>query len=89
MTHYRADRRFEHCVAPKRMFEMAARYAATMSERLADLDGASYGTAREAAGRPGGCCRDFTVLFVSLARAAGIPARVHVGFASYFILTPW
>ena len=40
-----------------------------------ELDGAPFGAAREVAGRLVGCCRDFTVLFVSLARAAGIPAR--------------
>ncbi|KAH8646202.1 hypothetical protein BX600DRAFT_477269 [Xylariales sp. PMI_506] len=32
-----------------------------------------------------GCCRDSTVLFLSLARQKGIPARARVGFASYFM----
>jgi hypothetical protein len=31
-----------------------------------------------------GCCRDFTVLFLSMLRHQGIPARGRVGFASYF-----
>jgi hypothetical protein len=31
-----------------------------------------------------GCCRDFTVLFLALARRHGVPARARVGFASYF-----
>ncbi|HVC39712.1 MAG TPA: transglutaminase domain-containing protein [Candidatus Dormibacteraeota bacterium] len=31
-----------------------------------------------------GCCRDFTVFFVSMARHKGIPARPRVGYASYF-----
>lgn len=32
-----------------------------------------------------GCCRDFTVLLVAVARHEGIPARARVGFAAYFI----
>src|SRR5262249_48635252 len=32
-----------------------------------------------------GCCRDFTVLFVSMARHRGIPSRARVGFAGYLI----
>jgi hypothetical protein len=31
-----------------------------------------------------GCCRDFTVLFLTIARAHGVPARARVGFATYF-----
>jgi hypothetical protein len=31
-----------------------------------------------------GCCRDFTVLFVAIARHKGIPSRAGVGFARYF-----
>jgi len=31
-----------------------------------------------------GCCRDFAVLFSSMARHQGIPCRVRVGFATYF-----
>jgi hypothetical protein len=32
-----------------------------------------------------GCCRDFTVLLLTLARHQGIPARARVGFATYFV----
>ena len=32
-----------------------------------------------------GCCRDFTVLFLSMARHLGTPARARVGFATYFV----
>jgi transglutaminase-like putative cysteine protease len=31
-----------------------------------------------------GCFRDFTVLFVAMARHKGIPSRARVGFARYF-----
>ena len=31
-----------------------------------------------------GCCRDFTVLFLAIAREHGVPARARVGFATYF-----
>ncbi|MHB1009404.1 MAG: transglutaminase-like domain-containing protein [Propionibacteriaceae bacterium] len=36
-----------------------------------------------------GCCRDFTALFVSFARAHGIPARSRVGFSGYFVDGWW
>ena len=39
---------------------------------------------RGATWRVVGCCRDATLLFVSLARHKGIPARMRVGFAAYF-----
>ncbi len=32
-----------------------------------------------------GCCRDFTVLFLTMARQHGVPARARVGFATYFV----
>jgi hypothetical protein len=39
---------------------------------------------REPVDRVVGCCRDYTLLFVSMLRHKGIPARSRVGFGNYF-----
>jgi hypothetical protein len=39
---------------------------------------------REPVDRIVGCCRDYTLLFVSMLRHRGIPARSRIGFATYF-----
>lgn len=46
-------------------------------------------TPREPSQRFVGCCRDYTALLVSFARAHGIPARSRVGFAGYFVADWW
>ncbi|WP_410621971.1 hypothetical protein [Amycolatopsis sp. cmx-8-4] len=46
-----------------------------MFTRLRELDPAPPGGPREPVSRIVGCCRDFTLLFVSLARHHGIPAE--------------
>ena len=51
--------------------------------------GGNYAEPRPASERPVGCCRDFTALFVSFARAHGIPARTRVEFAGYFMPGWW
>lgn len=40
---------------------------------------------REPVDRVVGCCRDYTLLFVSALRHKGIPARSRVGFGNYFV----
>ena len=67
-----------------RLGEVDTRYARAMFELLL-----SRGLPRLARERPpneriAGCCRDFAVLFVAMAREKGIPARVRVGYATYF-----
>ncbi|TDD50195.1 transglutaminase domain-containing protein, partial [Kribbella antibiotica] len=55
---------------------------------ILDVDQTRNGTAlavpREPVDRVVGCCRDYTLLFVSALRHKGIPARSRIGFAVYF-----
>lgn len=75
----------EHGFSKDRMTEINLRYAEDMLERLHQLNPAPPTSERKAAERVLGCCRDHTVLFVTMARRHGIPARVRVGFATYFV----
>jgi hypothetical protein len=71
--------------AADRLHEIDLRYADEQFAMLHDLvEGAPLGTDRSPTQRILGCCRDFTLLFVSLLRAQGVPARSRVGFAGYF-----
>ncbi|WIY03500.1 transglutaminase-like domain-containing protein [Amycolatopsis mongoliensis] len=65
--------------------EINLRYASDMFARPRELDPAPPGAPRSPVHRIVGCCRDFTLLFVSMARHHGIPARARVGFASYLM----
>lgn len=83
--HYRGDGDFaQNNIAAERIAEIDTRYAACMFECLFELHDAPLGTERLPHQRLVGCCRDFTVLFLALARRHGVPARARVGFASYF-----
>ena len=83
--HYRAGGDYaENGIAPERVSEIDTRYAALMFARLGELADRPLSAARHPAERLVGCCRDFTVLFVAMARHKGIPARARVGFAGYF-----
>jgi len=83
--HYRAGGDFaENGIAADRLGEVDTRYAAPMFERLFELHDTSLDEERAAHQRLVGCCRDFTVLFLALARQKGVPARARVGFATYF-----
>ena len=84
--HYRAHGDIaDHGFAPERMSEINLRYADAMLARLRELNPAVPGTVRATAERLVGCCRDFTLLFVAMARHHGIPARARVGFARYLM----
>lgn len=85
VIHYRADDPIGHGIPPERMAEIHTRYAEPMLERLAALKDGSLVAERAPVERLVGCCRDFTVLFLTLLRHQGIPARGRVGFASYFV----
>jgi hypothetical protein len=85
VIHYVAERPVDQGVAPERMAEIETRYSADMLARIAELDDSPLDVTRPPTSRLVGCCRDFTVLFVTMARAAGIPARLRVGFAGYLI----
>ncbi|HET6704337.1 transglutaminase domain-containing protein [Amycolatopsis sp.] len=75
----------DHGFPAARNAEITLRYAADMWARLRELDPAPPGEPRPPLHRIVGCCRDFTLLFVSMARHHGIPARARVGFASYLV----
>jgi hypothetical protein len=83
--HYRADGDYAaNGIAPERIAEIDTRYAAPMFERLFALDDRPLTSERAPAQRLVGCCRDFTLLFLAMARHHGVPARARVGFAAYF-----
>jgi hypothetical protein len=83
--HYRGDGDFaENNIAEERMTEIDTRYADQMFKRLIELHDAPLSGERLPHQRLVGCCRDFTVLFLALARHKGMPARARVGFATYF-----
>ncbi|MEQ0563866.1 transglutaminase-like domain-containing protein [Amycolatopsis sp. NEAU-NG30] len=75
----------QHGFPPGRHTEITLRYAEDMWARLRELDPTPPGGPRPPLHRIVGCCRDFTLLFVSMARHHGIPARVRVGFAGYLM----
>jgi hypothetical protein len=72
-------------IAPERISEIDTRYAAAMFARLGELADLPLSAARQPRQRLVGCCRDFTVLFLAMARRKGIPARGRIGFAGYLI----
>jgi hypothetical protein len=74
-----------HGFPAERREEINLRYAEDMFARLHELDPTPPGAPREPLHRIVGCCRDFTLLFVSMARHHGIPARARVGFAGYLV----
>ncbi len=83
--HYWADGDYAaNGIEPERISEIDTRYAAAMFARLGELADLPLSAARLPRQRLVGCCRDFTVLFVAMARHKGIPARARVGFAGYF-----
>jgi Transglutaminase-like superfamily len=71
-------------IAQDRIAEIDTRYAEDMLGRIFELSDAPLTELRAPAQRLVGCCRDFTVLFLGIARAHGVPARARVGFATYF-----
>jgi hypothetical protein len=64
--------------------EVDSRYADTMLHRLTELGEQPLAERHPATQRLAGCCRDFTVLFLTMARSVGFAARGRVGFARYF-----
>ncbi|MFT4041051.1 MAG: transglutaminase-like domain-containing protein [Thermomicrobiales bacterium] len=89
VAHYRADDLEAFGIPPERLSEIDTRFAAAMLARLQEMDAAPLSPERAPATRLVGCCRDHTVLYLTLLREAGIPARARVGFASYFVPGWW
>lgn len=83
--HYRGDGPFaENGIAAERIAEIDTRYAEDMLARIVELSDVPLTADRKPCERLVGCCRDFTVFFLAIARAHGVPARARVGFAAYF-----
>lgn len=83
--HYRADGDWaENGVPAARAGEIDTRYADAMFALLLSRGEPTLARKRPPPDRIVGCCRDATLLFVSLARHKGIPARMRAGFAAYF-----
>jgi hypothetical protein len=83
--HYRAGGDYAaNGIAPGRIAEIDTRFARDMLARIFELSGLPLTAERAPSQRLVGCCRDFTVLFLAIARAHGVPARARVGFATYF-----
>ena len=75
-----ADHGFEQARLP----EIDLRYAEAILGRLRELNPV-LGTQRRPTERVLGCCRDFTLLYLTLLRHHGIPARARVGFGDYMM----
>ena len=73
-----------HGIAGERLHEIDTRYAADMFQLVQELSNTPAGAERSPAQRMVGCCRDYTLFLVAMARHHGIPARSRVGFATYF-----
>jgi hypothetical protein len=84
VIHYRGGNPLQHGIPVERMREIDTRYVETMLTRLTELKDGPLTGLRSPKERLVGCCRDFTVLFLAMARAYGIPIRARVGFATYF-----
>jgi hypothetical protein len=84
--HYRDGGDYEaNGIAPDRITEIDTRYAQDMLARISALSRLPLTAERAPRHRTVGCCRDFTVLFLAIARAHGVPARARVGFGAYFV----
>ena len=86
VTHYMgfSDELSDPVTGP-RLAEVDTRYADPMFARILELGEPTLLRARPVAERIAGCCRDFALLYVAMARHKGIPARMRVGYANYFL----
>jgi len=84
ILHYVAERHLYN-YPPERTTEIDTRYASAILRRLLELDNSPLDQTRSPEKRFIGCCRDFTLLAVSILRHFGIPARARHGFANYLI----
>lgn len=78
-----------HGVPEERATEIDTRYVDDILDLLHERSSAPRSSPREPSEQFVGCCRDYTALLVSFARAHGIPARTRVGFAGYFLPGWW
>ncbi|WP_405060657.1 transglutaminase-like domain-containing protein [Kribbella sp. NBC_01505] len=67
-----------------RLAEIDNRWVSAILATDQRRNGTALAVPREAVDHVVGCCRDYTLLFVSALRHKGIPARSRIGFAVYF-----
>lgn len=82
IVHYRASG-LEF--SPERLAEIDTRWVWKMLETLQTRDPRPLHIARDPTQAMPGCCRDHSLLLVSVLRQRGIPARTRVGFAPYIL----
>ncbi len=83
VLHYFGDK-WQYDYPPERMSEIDTRYIPSILQRITALDSRPLIEPHAPDKRIVGCCRDFTLLSVSMLRQAGIPARSRHGFGDYF-----
>lgn len=71
-------------VPESRKAESHIRYVDEMLDRIFELDPSPLTVARPPEKRLVGVCHHFSLLFVAMLRAQGIPARYRQGFGTYF-----
>ncbi|GAA1786162.1 transglutaminase-like domain-containing protein [Agromyces lapidis] len=81
ITHYRAGR-----AAPTaaQLADVDRRWISAILDAAAERAEGPLDAERADADRVGGCCRDHSLLAVSILREHGVPARTRLGFAAYF-----
>lgn len=83
LAHYRAEA--EHLPESSRQDVDLRWVAAQLAVDRQRHPGLSLTAERPIGSRLQGCCRDHTLLAVSILRHHGVPARSRVGFADYFV----
>ena len=71
-------------VSPERLSEAHIRHVDEMLDRIFEIDPSPLTVARPPEKRLVGVCHHYSLLFVAVLRAHGIPARYRQGFGTYF-----
>jgi hypothetical protein len=86
VLHYVAEKHLVGGTIPyERLCEIDTRYTPRILARILEMDNRPLSEVREPKDRFVGCCRDFSLLFCSMLRHFGIPARTRSGFAAYLL----
>ena len=85
MIHRGEGELFRHTHPVERLrLDAESRYVDDILRIVVERDGSPLSRRRAVADRFVGVCRDFALLYCSLLRHSGVPARVRCGFADYF-----
>jgi hypothetical protein len=84
VLHYLGGERAGYSIPGDRLAEINLRFVEKMLARIGELDSRPFSEPRPPEKRLVGSCRDAAVLLCAMARQQGLPARVRVGFATYF-----